>query len=136
MEKQTKVYAGLSIMIVKDGKLLMGKRMSEHGPGTWCFPGGHIEPGETWEECAIREVSEECGLKITNIRFETATNDIFESGKHYITIHMIADYVSGEPEIREPDNMIDWQWVTWEQLPQPLFLSDQRLLDQGYHPFQ
>ena len=33
-------------------------------PGTWVLPGGHIDVGETFEECAVREILEETGIEI------------------------------------------------------------------------
>lgn len=136
MEKQKYVYAGLGVIVTKNNKILTGRRISTHEPDTWCFPGGYIEVGETWEECAIRETKEECGLEIQNIHFVTATNDIFSKEKHHITIFMQAECISGEPQTLEPDKIIDWQWVEWENLPKPLLQSDQNLIDQGYHPFK
>ena len=57
--------------------------------GTWGLPGGHLEANESFEDCANREILEETGLQIRNLRFLTATNDIMESeGKHYVTIFM------------------------------------------------
>ncbi len=86
MENRPKV--GLGVCIRKDGKVLLGKRKNTHGEGDWCFPGGHLEFNETWEDCAIRETKEETGIKIKNIRLATATNDIFKKeGKHYITMN-------------------------------------------------
>lgn len=95
MENRPKV--GLGVIVKKDGKVLFGKRKNAHGDGSWCMPGGHLEFNESWEECAARETMEETGLKIKNIRFVTATNDIFfVEEKHYITIYMVADYESGD----------------------------------------
>ena len=59
-----KPKVGLGVCIVKDNKVLLGKRKGSHGAGTWSFPGGHLEFQETWEKCAKREVLEETGLKI------------------------------------------------------------------------
>jgi ADP-ribose pyrophosphatase YjhB (NUDIX family) len=57
--------------------------------GTWAFPGGHLEFGESFEACAVREVLEETGLSIHDVRFLTATNDVMEAeGKHYITVYV------------------------------------------------
>ena len=57
--------------------------------GTLALPGGHLEFGESFENCAVREVLEETGLTIQNVRFLTATNDVMEEeGKHYVTIFM------------------------------------------------
>jgi mutator protein MutT len=48
-----------------DGKLFLTKRQKRMiFPDAWVLPGGHIELGETFEECVVREVWEETGIKI------------------------------------------------------------------------
>lgn len=129
---------GIGTFVIKDGKVLLGKRKNAHGDGSWCFPGGHLEFGETWEDCAQREIQEETGLSVKNVRFGTATNDIFsEENKHYITIFMIADYDSGDVHVMEPDKCEKWEWFEWkeEALPHPLFIPQQSLIRLGYSPF-
>ncbi len=49
---------GVGVIVVKEGKVLLLQRKNSHGSGTWCFPGGHLEYGESLEECAKREVLE------------------------------------------------------------------------------
>ena len=135
MDNRPKV--GVGVMVRKEGKILLGKRKNAHGEGAWSFPGGHLEFKESWGECARREVMEETGLQLKNVQFATATNDIFEKeGKHYITIIMLADYDSGEVQLREPDKCESWQWFSWKNLPQPLFVPIQNLLKCGFNPFQ
>jgi len=129
---------GVGVFVIKDNKVLLGKRKNSHGEGTWSFPGGHLEFNESWEECSKRETLEETGLHITNIRFATVTNDIFQQEKkHYITLFMIADYQSGEIQIREPDKCEKWEWFEWDEkkLPDPLFIPIQNLLKQSFSPF-
>lgn len=113
----------------------MGQRLNAHGDGTWCPPGGHLEHGESFEQCAKRETKEEAGINIKNVRFVTATNDVFEhENKHYVTIYVLADWVSGEPQVLEPDKLIKWQWVDWRKLPSPLFLPVEHLVESGFDP--
>lgn len=119
---------GVGVIIAKGQKILLGKRKNSHGAGTWCFPGGHLEFGEDPEDCAIREVFEETGLSITDIRRWTFTNDIFISeNKHYISLFMLANYLSGVETLKEPHKFDRWDWFSWNTLPSPLFLPIQNL---------
>lgn len=113
---------GIACFVWRDGKFLMGKRGGAHGANTWSIPGGHLEFGETWQEAAAREVMEETGMKVTNIRLLTVTNDVMTSdNKHYITIWMQADWAANEPAITEPDKFVDQTWSDFQHLPSPLF---------------
>lgn len=125
---------GLGAYVRRDGKLLFGQRKGAHGTGTWCVPGGHLEMGESWEECARREVMEETGLDITNVRFMGATNDIYGPEKHYVTISMMADAPEGEARVMEPDKFEKWGWFAQGEYPEPLFLSTRNFLENGYNP--
>lgn len=120
---------GIGVFVFKDGKFLIGLRRNAHGDGTWSIPGGHLEFGETFEDTAKREVLEETGLTIKNVRFGAVTNDYFkDAGKHYVTIWMLSDWASGEERITEPDKFVEMQWRDYDNLPEPLFLPWQQLL--------
>jgi 8-oxo-dGTP diphosphatase len=126
---------GIGVCIIKDKRVLLGKRTNSHGDGSWSFPGGHLEKYESWENCAKREVLEETDLKIRNTRFAGVTNDIFpKEEKHYITIFIIADYDSGQLKTMEPEKCSDWEWFSWGELPQPLFRPIKNLIEQGFDP--
>jgi len=133
MEERPKV--GVGVLIKKDDKILFLQRKNAHGEGSWCPPGGHLEFNEEFEECAKREVLEETGIKIKNIKIAGLTNDIFkEEGKHYITIHMLAEYDSGEATIKEPEKSTEIGWFAWTNLPGPLFTQTQNLKKSGFNP--
>src|SRR5687768_11716247 len=133
--KNNRPMVGVGVCIVKDGKVLVGQRLNAHGHGTWSFPGGHLEYGESPEACAKREAYEEGGVKIKNIRFATITNDIHKKeGIHYITIVIRCDGASGIPKVLEPDKMVKWDWFEWDNLPAPLFLAFENLINSGYKP--
>jgi len=132
MERTVKVGVGLYILNNKN-QVLLGLRKSEHGNGTWCPPGGHIEYGESNEQAAIRETKEETGLQISpeNITFKGITNDFYqESGKHYITLHFVCHSFSGSPKVTEPDKCACWQWFDLDNLPENLLLSNKNFFKQ------
>jgi len=126
---------GIGVLVVKDGKVLLGKRKALNGAGTWSPPGGHLEFGESWEMCAARETLEEAGISIKNLKFFTSTNDIrLDKGTHYTTIWILAEYAAGEVCNREPEKCEGWDWFVWEQMPRPLFQPTETIVRQGYHP--
>jgi len=126
---------GVAVVIMKEYKVLLGKRKMSHGDGTWALPGGHLEFNETIENCAAREVFEETGLFIKNIRHGAFTNDIFrENKKHYVTLFVVSEYDHGILELKEPDKCHEWAWFSWSDLPPALFLPLENLLKQGFDP--
>ncbi len=127
---------GVGVIIRNNSKVLFGRRKNAHGDGDWSVPGGHLEFGESLEHCAEREVLEETGVKIRNVRFATITNDIFEKeNRHYINVWMVSDYGSGEPKVTEPDKFESVGWFEWDKMPAPLFLPTRNLLKSGFNPF-
>jgi len=112
---------GIGVMILKGDKVLLGKRKGSHGAGEYAFPGGYLEYAESFADCAIREVAEECGLKIKNIRFQLLSNLKRYAPKHFVHIGLSADWQSGEPRVLEPDKCEFWAWYALDDLPQPLF---------------
>ena len=95
---------GVAVIVMKENQVLLGKRKNAHGAGTWAFPGGHLEFNESIEACAKRELFEETGIHIKNIRYGTFTNDIFrEDQKHYVTLFVISEYDEGDLELKEPE---------------------------------
>ena len=126
---------GVAVMIRRGSAILLGRRLGGHGAGSWQFPGGHLEFGEDVLDCARREVHEETGLELGQLQLGPYTNDIFVAeGRHYITLFVLADWVGGEAELREPTKCAGWGWFAWDNLPGPLFLPISNLLAQGFVP--
>ena len=126
---------GVGVIIIKDGKILLGKRKGSHGAGGWSFPGGHLEFAEKVEDCARRELLEETELTVGELKVGPYTNDFFENeDKHYITLYMIGNYVSGEVKNCEPEKCEGWDWFDWDHLPTPLFAPVERLKKTNFSP--
>lgn len=132
---------GISVAIMRDTKILVGRRAGSHGEGIWGLPGGHLEPGEEWHECASRELEEETGLKVKGcFGLIGVENVIFEKDKkHYIDI-CLGSYCFGnqKPQIKEPNRCLEWKWVTWEEFItlQPKFQAlDQHFLSGAIEDF-
>lgn len=134
IEKRPKV--GVGVFVINGNKVLFQKRRGKHGEGAWSLPGGLLEFGESIEDCAAREVMEENGISIKNIKPGPFTNDVFlEEDKHYITIFALSEYDSGEAKVMEPEFCDAVEWRKFNDLPSPLFLPLENLLKTGYSPF-
>lgn len=122
---------GVGVVIVRHDKILLGRRQGSHGAGCWSAPGGHLEFGETPEACARREVLEETGLALDEVRRGPWVNTLFtQAQKHYVTLFMLATAPHGEAQRLEPEKCDGWQWFPLDALPQPLFAPLEILLQE------
>jgi len=119
-EEAQRPKVGIGVTIFKDGKILLAKRKGSFGEGEFSSAGGHVEHLESFADCARREVREECGLEIENIRFQCLVNMTKYAPKHYAHIGLLADWKSGEPKVLEPEKSEAWGWYDIDDLPEPL----------------
>ena len=82
-----------------------------------------MEYMESFEECSRREVREETGMEIQNIRFLRLLNLKAYAPKHYVDIGIAADWKSGEPKVLEPHKCEGWKWFEIDNLPFPRFFA-------------
>ncbi|KFK41301.1 hypothetical protein AALP_AA2G112500 [Arabis alpina] len=139
-EKATPKVA-VVVFVIKGKSVLLGKRRSSIGHSTFALPGGHLEFGESFEECAAREVMEETGLEIEKTTLLTVTNNVFNEApkpSHYVTVFMRATLVdsSQEPRNMEPEKCEGWDWFDWLNLPTPLFWPLEKMAKSGFSPFE
>ncbi len=118
---RTNPRVGVGVVVIREGKILLGKRKSSHGAGEWSTPGGHLEFGESVEDCALRELAEETGLKALSLQLGPWVNNVIDDTKHYVTLVVFADTFEGEPQLLEPHKCEGWEWFAWDALPSPLF---------------
>ncbi len=120
--KDLRPKVGVGVLVFKDGKILVGKRYASHGAGEYAFPGGHLEYMESFEECVKREVMEETGITVKNVRFLNVANLDFYKPKHYVNVEFTADWESGDPQVMEPEKIGEWNWYAIDAMPEPAFI--------------
>jgi 8-oxo-dGTP diphosphatase len=134
-DKRPKV--GVGVVVRQNGKVLLGKRKGAHGAGDWSTAGGHLEFGESIEECATRELLEETGLKALSVQLGPWVSNVIEGDKHYITIFVFVDQFEGELQLLEPTKCEGWEWFEGDAIPFPLFPTIRSLIEKiGIMAFQ
>lgn len=125
-----KVGAGLGVLLLKEGMILLGKRLTSEleGEPSWTMPGGHIEYGESFEDAAKREVLEETGIIVRALHVICVNNERSDKA-HYITVGIMADQFLGEAHVMEPDTFTEWNWFPLDKLPEKMFQPSRNLLD-------
>lgn len=111
---------GVGVVVIKNQKILLGKRRGTHGAGFWSIAGGHLEFGESVEECAMRELAEETGLQNRSCRLGPWVSDLMDD-KHYVSLFVFVEEYEGEVKLLEPHKCEGWEWFEWNALPSPLF---------------
>jgi NAD+ diphosphatase len=100
-------------VLVKRGNELLLTRKAEWPLGRYSLVAGFLDLGESLEECAIREVREETGIEITNVRYVGSQNWPFPA---QLMAGFVADYAGGEIVV-EHSELEDARWFHLDALP-------------------
>ncbi len=115
---------GISVIIEKDGKLLIGKRSQESiESGKWCFPCGFVEHHENYLDAAHREVFEETGLEIKITSLVNVSSNHINPNLHTIVTVLTAEVVNGTPQ--PGDDLVELHWISKnDPFPEMAFEGD------------
>jgi NAD+ diphosphatase len=102
-----------AIVLVKRGKELLLTRKAEWAAGRYSLVAGFLDFGESLEECAIREVREETGIEVCNVRYVGSQNWPFPA---QLMAGFVADYAAGEICV-DPHELEDARWFSLDDLP-------------------
>ncbi len=99
------------IYLIRDDEILLIEKLRGHGAGKVNAPGGHIEVGETPEECAIREAFEEVGITVlsADLRATLKFHDT-ENGFNMLGYALVSTTFSGQPK-RTPEAVPFWSKI-------------------------
>jgi len=104
------------IVLIRRGEEFLLARKPEWAPGRYSLVAGFVDFGESLEECVTREVLEETGLKVTDIRYAGSQNWPFPS---QLMAGFVAQYVSGEIAL-DGEELEDARWFSRERMPPAL----------------
>ena len=97
---ELRIGCSATIFYESNQKVLLTRRQDN---GLWCLPGGHMEPGESVEECCVREVFEETGLHVRVVRLTGVYSNpdqlvIYRDGSqaHFVVMNFEVEIVGGE----------------------------------------
>jgi 8-oxo-dGTP diphosphatase len=135
MGKEGKVGAGIGVMLLRKGSILLGKRNEDpekassalNGAGTWTMPGGKLHFGETFEDAAMRETLEETGIRLRSMKVIAVNNNKVETAQ-FVTIGLFSDDFDGEAKVMEPDEITEWKWFGLEDLPNPMYFPSAKIV--------
>lgn len=102
-----------SVGLVREGKILLIKRAYAPYQNLWTFPGGRLEPGETIEQCAIRELQEELSITIRNPK-PVMVQSLGRAGEFRLAIFTTTDF-SGN--FRASDEIAAYKWADPGMVP-------------------
>ncbi|WP_039636721.1 NUDIX hydrolase [Streptomyces sp. 769] len=118
-------------VIVHEGRVLMVRRRVSEGELSWQFPAGKIEPGETAEEAAVRETSEETGLTVSAVKL---LGERVHPKTQRLMSYTACDVVSGTAYVAAPEELAELVWCRHSEIPEyvpyGLYEPVQEYLDQ------
>lgn len=112
---------GTGLAILRDGKLLLYRRLKAPEAGFWSIVGGKVDHMEPAAAAAVREAEEESGLSIGKIDYLCTIEVLVEADRqHWISMIYVTQDFAGEASLVEPDKLSDFGWFGRNELPQPL----------------
>lgn len=112
---------GVGLAIMRDGRLLLYRRLKAPEAGFWNIVGGKVDHLEPIEQAARREAQEETGLAIGRLEFLGHSEQIIAADRqHWVSLLYKTDDIDGEPQLTEPDKLSDFGWFALDALPEPL----------------
>jgi NAD+ diphosphatase len=102
------------IVLVQRGNEALLARSPHFVPGVYSTLAGFVEPGESLEECVHREIAEEVGVRVTNLRYFGSQPHPFP---HSLMVGFVADWLEGELRL-EPEEIEDARWFRRDRLPE------------------
>lgn len=103
----------VGVICFKGDQVLLIRRGKPPREGEWSLPGGRVEPGESFEQCALRELLEETNVRAKLLKKVAEIDGNF--GTHHYMLHdYLAEWESGD--VRAGDDAAEAKWVAMSSL--------------------
>ena len=133
--KEPITIISINLLVFREGKILLGKRKGGQAAGEWGTPSGRLEHMEGIEECARREIAEECGIEVGDLEFSSVVNVPDYPPRHVVLLSFLTQWKKGEARTLEPEKCDGWEWFNLEALPELLTVGTKKAIE-GYHSGQ
>ena len=107
------VLAASVAVFRSDGRVILATRTSPPAMDVWSLPGGKVEAGETLEQAALRELSEEVAVSARIVGFNRHVEIIHRDqdervSHHFVVASFVADWLGGEPQTGPEAGAVMW----------------------------
>ena len=119
MDRTERVELTTLCMITRGDEILLQNRVKTDWRG-YCFPGGHVEPGESIVDSVIREMQEETGLTIHNPKLCGIKQFPIDGGRYLVLLFKTREF-TGELRSSEEGKV---EWIARKDLPNIAAVSD------------
>lgn len=125
--EENQIKIGCVVFVIRDNKVLMGKRKNTFGAGDYGLPGGHLSFGENLIDGARRELAEETGITDGELHFSAVVDDpriVDKEPQHYVHISFLLEGSVQEPRLMEPHKCEGWEWLPLDNLPKNILVGN------------
>lgn len=117
---------GVAVVVVQDGRVLLGRRCTAPFEGQWCIPCGYVEADEDLHDAARREFREETGLQVELGSLYAVHSNFQVAARPVIGIWFLARVIGGE--LRAGDDLEELRFFPIDYPPADLAFDGDRLV--------
>ena len=123
MKQRHSIIPASYLVCLRDGEVLLARRYNTgYQDGKWSMPAGHVDKGETFTQCVIRETKEEIDITVSEKDIRVAhvlhRNSETNEEDERMDIFFVCERWNGEPKIMEPHKCDGLEWFPTSNLPE------------------